>query len=189
MNGETAASNEKADETADMPQGEEVTGETEAPLTDSGMESGDAPASDDAQAAEEPAAEGDSAPDETTDGETGDSEATDDTEAGQETQQRRRESRDPDATGTVTIEGESYPLRDWSSSGFGVFSCALEFEENARVPIDVNVTHSKGTLTFSCKAVIVRSNSESGEVAGAFVEMSRDDRVAVAEYFYSEEEE
>lgn len=100
-----------------------------------------------------------------------------------ESTQRRRELRDFDVTGEVTISERNFPLKDWSSSGFGIDSCDLKFEDHARVPIDFSVTHSSGTLTFSCKAVIVRSDTVSCEVAGAFVEMTREDRVAVAAYF------
>lgn len=97
--------------------------------------------------------------------------------------QRRREVRDFEVSGDVTIDGKAFPLRDWSSSGFGIVSCDLEFEDHARVDIDFNVTHSAGTLSFSCKAIIVRSDTVSCEVAGAFVEMGREDRVAVTAYF------
>ncbi|TQV79226.1 hypothetical protein [Denitrobaculum tricleocarpae] len=105
-----------------------------------------------------------------------------------ESTQRRRELRDFDVTGEVTISERSFPLKDWSSSGFGIDSCDLEFEDHARVPIDFSVTHSSGTLSFSCKAVIVRSDTVACEVAGAFVEMAREDRVAVAAYFDALEE-
>lgn len=102
--------------------------------------------------------------------------------------QRRREARDFEVSGDVTIDGKAFPLRDWSSSGFGIISCDLEFEDHARVPIDFNVTHSTGSLSFSCKAIIVRADTVSCEVAGAFVEMGREDRVAVTAYFDSLDE-
>ena len=101
----------------------------------------------------------------------------------EETTQRRRELRDSEITGTVTIEGEDFTLRDWSSSGFSVTDCKLEFETNARVDIDFSVTHSQGSLGFACKAIMVRRDEESCEAAGAFVEMAKEDRVAVAAYF------
>ena len=106
----------------------------------------------------------------------------------EESTQRRRELRDSEATGTVTIEGEDFPLRDWSSSGFSITDCKREFKRNARVDIDFSVQHSEGSLGFACKAIIVRRDENSGEVAGAFVEMAREDRVAVAAYFDALEE-
>ncbi len=119
--------------------------------------------------------------------EPGESDAQDEDTPAQPTQ-RRREARDFEVTGDVTIDGKAFPLRDWSSSGFGIVSCDLEFEDHARVPIDFNVTHAAGTLSFSCKAIIVRSDTVSCEVAGAFVEMGREDRVAVTAYFDSLDE-
>ncbi|WP_282608308.1 PilZ domain-containing protein [Pelagibius sp. Alg239-R121] len=101
--------------------------------------------------------------------------------------QRRRELRELEVTGTVVIQGDSFPLKDWSSSGFGVTGCKIEFEENARIDIDFSITLSSGPLAFSCKAIIVRADAESGDVAGAFVEMRREDRVTVARYFDSME--
>lgn len=110
-------------------------------------------------------------------------------EAPAERTPRRREERDFEVSGDVTIDGKAFPLRDWSSSGFGIVSCDLEFEDHARVGIDFNVTHSAGTLSFSCKAIIVRSDTVSCEVAGAFVEMAREDRVAVTDYFDAMDED
>lgn len=103
--------------------------------------------------------------------------------AGGETQQRRRELRESEITGSVTVNGSSFSLTDWSSSGFGVSDCKEEFEENARVDIDFSITLDSGPLAFSCKAIIVRSDVESGNMAGAFVEMRREDRVLVTKYF------
>ena len=97
--------------------------------------------------------------------------------------QRRRELREFEISGSVTVKEQAFPLKNWSSSGFAVSECAEVFEENERVDIDFAITLESGPLSFSCKAIIVRADPESGDMAGAFVEMRREDRVAVANYF------
>ncbi len=98
-------------------------------------------------------------------------------------QQRRRELREFEVNGSVTVNGSSFPLQNWSSSGFGVSDCDQAFEENERIDIDFSITLDTGPLSFSCKAIVVRSDVEGGNMAGAFVEMRREDRILVTKYF------
>lgn len=116
-------------------------------------------------------------------------EAEGETGGAAETQQRRRELREFEVNGSVSINGNSFALKDWSSSGFGVSECKQEFEENERIDIDFTITLDSGPLAFSCKAIVVRSDSETGEMAGAFVEMRREDRVLVTNYFDAMEDD
>ncbi len=172
-----------ADETIPHPDEPDVDDASENPpeVTDESQEN--APEADDSVESEA----GDESEESDAQDESGENGAQEDGAPEQPTQ-RRREARDLEVSGDVTIDGKAFPLRDWSSSGFSIESCDLEFEDHARVPIDFNVTHSAGSLTFSCKAVIVRSDTVSCEVAGAFVEMGREDRVAVTAYFDSLDE-
>ncbi len=128
----------------------------------------------------EPASSADETSDGTSDAE-GDPAAAE--EGAAEGPHRRRELREFEITGSVTVRDQAFALKNWSSSGFAVSDCKDEFEENERVDIDFTITLETGPLAFSCKAIIVRSDPESGDMAGAFVEMRREDRVAVANYF------
>lgn len=94
----------------------------------------------------------------------------------------RRESRKP-AEGSVTIAGQSYVLVDWSSSGFLAKNYSDGLSNGERQPIEFSVLVDDEIFCFECSAIIVRTASEEGLVAGAFVLMDEKDRIAVAQHF------
>ena len=96
--------------------------------------------------------------------------------------EKRRESR-AKAEGTVVIAGQSYDLVDWSSSGFLAEGFDGGHSKGDRVPIEFSVQIEGETYFFGCKAIVVRADAEIGRLAGAFVEMSDKDRLAVAQHF------
>ncbi|WP_343562531.1 hypothetical protein [Kiloniella sp. b19] len=96
----------------------------------------------------------------------------------------RREKRETDVNGTILINGIHYPMVDWSFSGFSVKDFEDTVYRGDRLPISVQVETSKGaSFTFDCTMIVVRFAEDSKELAGAFVEVPQDVRVALADYF------
>ena len=96
--------------------------------------------------------------------------------------ERRREGRER-AYGSVIIDEQSYQLLDWSSSGFLVEGFGGGLSKGDRVKIEFEVRIDDETYFFNCGAIIVRADAETGHLAGAFVDMTEEDRLAVAQYF------
>ena len=96
--------------------------------------------------------------------------------------ERRREGRER-AYGSVTIVDQFYQLVDWSSSGFLVEGFGGGLGKGDRVELEFNVRIDEDTYFFNCGAIIVRADAETGHLAGAFVDMKEEDRLAVAQCF------
>ena len=96
--------------------------------------------------------------------------------------ERRREGRER-AYGSVTIDEQFYQLLDWSSSGFLVEGFGGGLRKGDRVKIEFDVRIDGDTYFFRCGAIIVRADAETGHLAGAFVDMKQEDRLAVAQCF------
>ena len=94
---------------------------------------------------------------------------------------RRRGEREEVSHGTVEIDGRSFRVRNWSSTGFLASPCDCGRKEGDSVDIVFNVQAGGKTLRFACKAIVVRDGS--GELAGVFTMMDRDTRMAVTSYF------
>ncbi len=97
-------------------------------------------------------------------------------------QNMRREGRET-AKGFVEIEDTSYPLVDWSASGFKASGFAGGFARGDRVPVEFSIELDGETYFFICKAFIVWASTEQAAFAGAFVEMDQGDRLAISQYF------
>lgn len=95
---------------------------------------------------------------------------------------KRREDREP-VGGLVLVANKTYPLVDWSSSGFLAKGYGDGLNKGERHPIEFTVFIDDESYHFECSAIIVRTDPEEGLLAGAFVLMAEDDRLAVARYF------
>jgi len=104
-------------------------------------------------------------------------------ETSEEVAERRREDRVEHTEGVIELNGESLPLVDWSSSGFLASGYSGDLEPGDRIPIRVCVVIEDVENFFDCKAIVVRVNEESQEIAGAFVEMDVEDRLAISLLF------
>ena len=100
-----------------------------------------------------------------------------------EAAERRREERLANPEGYVELGGESFMLKDWSSSGFLAADYSGDLKPGDRVPIRVCVFLDDAENFFDCKAYVVRVDEESREIAGAFVEMDAEDRLAISLLF------
>ena len=96
---------------------------------------------------------------------------------------RRREGREDVHLGTVAFAGKSYPIKNWSSTGFLAGPCQCDCSEGDNLDISFHVEVPGKTVRFACKAILVRVDNGRGEVAGVFTMMDRETRQFLAEYF------
>ena len=96
---------------------------------------------------------------------------------------RRREVREDVKFGTVEINGRSYPIRNWSSTGFLAQPCDFKCSEGDSVDIRFHVEIPGKTFRFDCKAILVRVDKKKQEVAGVFTMLDRETRVRIANHF------
>ena len=96
---------------------------------------------------------------------------------------RRREVRERVAGGTVEFDGQSYPVENWSYSGFLAGSYAGTRKAGDRVDIRFSVGAGDQALAFACAAMMVRVDPASQKIVGAFVDMDAGTRAKVARYF------
>jgi hypothetical protein len=97
---------------------------------------------------------------------------------------RRREAREDVPEGTVEIDGRTYPVANWSYSGFLAGSYTGDRKAGDRVDIKFTVDLGDGgTFYFACKCVMVRVDPETQKLVGAFVEMDAAMRAKLARHF------
>ncbi len=106
-----------------------------------------------------------------------------DTSSAQSGPEMRREIREPVSDGTAQIDGADCPLIDWSASGFLASGYRGAAKRGDRPELHFTV-HLKGEpFYFHCKALIVRVDRAKQHVAGVFVDMDVEDRLAINQYF------
>lgn len=96
---------------------------------------------------------------------------------------RRRETREAVSLGTVEIRGRSCPVKNWSATGFLAGPCDCGCVEGDSVDISFHVEIPGKSFRFECKAILVRVDKKSGEVAGVFTMMDRENRILIANHF------
>jgi len=96
---------------------------------------------------------------------------------------RRRELREEVDLGTVEFGGQSYPVKNWSSTGFLAAPCQCKGREGDNVDIRFHVEVPGATMRFECKAILVRVDNSRGEAAGVFTMMDPETRVRIAKHF------
>ncbi len=67
----------------------------------------------------------------------------------------------------VWIAGKTYPLKNWSDSGFLAASCDFETEVGAVLDLTFSVP-ADTRFEFSCQATVVRVDPERHELAATF---------------------
>lgn len=97
--------------------------------------------------------------------------------------ERRREHRENVAGGTVEFDGQSYPVENWSYTGF--LAGSYEGPRKAGDRVDIRFTLDAGDqdFTFSCTAMLVRVDPASRKIVGAFVDMEAGTRAKIARHF------
>jgi PilZ domain len=84
---------------------------------------------------------------------------------------RRTEPRGSDIDGRIFIEGQGYPLRDWSRRGFSAGAYRAEHYPGDKVALSVEVDLDGEVLEFDCRAVVVWVDRDRHELAGVFTEL------------------
>ena len=84
---------------------------------------------------------------------------------------RRIEPRVSDIDGRVSIDGKSYPLKDWSRRGFSAAGYTAEHYPGDKITIDVEVEIEGKSLAFGCQAVVVWVDRDRKELAGVFTDL------------------
>jgi hypothetical protein len=85
----------------------------------------------------------------------------------QTVQDRRREPREEVPGWLVWIEGKTYPVKNWSESGFLATPCAYDTAVGEVLDLTFSVP-ADTRFEFSCQATVVRVDPESQELAAAF---------------------
>ena len=97
--------------------------------------------------------------------------------------ERRAEPRLPVENGTVVIDDQTYPLKNWSTRGFLAMSYTGDHKEGDRISVRFSVLFVERQLEFSGEARVIRVDAESGELAGLLVLMGEEWNDAFSRYF------
>ncbi len=97
--------------------------------------------------------------------------------------ERRAEQRLPVEHGTVVIDDQTYPLKNWSTRGFLAMSYTGNHKEGDRISVRFSVLFVERQLEFSGEARVIRVDAERQELAGLLVLMGEEWNDAFSRYF------
>ena len=97
--------------------------------------------------------------------------------------ERRHEGRERATGGTVEIDGQNYPVENWSYTGFLAGPYAGPRKAGERVDVRFTVEADGQGFAFACQATMVRVDPASRKIVGAFVDMEAATRAKLARYF------
>lgn len=84
---------------------------------------------------------------------------------------RRIEPRGTRVDGHVSIDGETYPLKDWSRRGFSAGAYGAEHYPGDKVALNVRLEVDGEPLAFDCQAVVIWVDRDQRELAGVFTDL------------------
>ncbi len=90
------------------------------------------------------------------------------------TASRRLEERFDAAGATATINGKTYPVRDWNSRGLAIVDYEGRHERGERLRVTVQAPASYGGGTFETGLFVVRYDRERQLLAGVYVSYERE---------------
>ncbi len=96
---------------------------------------------------------------------------------------RRSEPRLPVEHGTVVIDDQTYPLKNWSTRGFLASSYTGDHKEGDRISVRFSVLFVERQLEFSGEAQVIRVDAGRQELAGLLVLMGEEWNDAFSRYF------
>lgn len=82
--------------------------------------------------------------------------------------ERRQEPRIAAVDGAVEIDGQTYPIKNWSSAGFLATSCAIERDVADVLDIRFRARLGQQTIDIACRAIVVRIDADRQLLAGRF---------------------
>jgi hypothetical protein len=83
--------------------------------------------------------------------------------------ERRTEPREILNDATITINDNTYPMQDWSKSGYCFGPSDLEASTGQRLDASFVIPIGSETLAFSCRITLLREVSDDGSFAGTFL--------------------
>jgi hypothetical protein len=98
-------------------------------------------------------------------------------------EQRRRDVRQELADGDAVIEGATYPLHDWSASGYSVGPCDITPRIGGRIEIEFHISLPSQKLVFKTPCVTVRHVEPEKLIAGTYLDVDPDSRKVIDEHF------
>ena len=90
--------------------------------------------------------------------------------------ERRSEARFDVQEGTILMDGEGYPLENWSDGGFSLISYNGKRRPGDEVEIDFLLYERKTMIQLSGRAIIVWHDPSRRRLGGHLVEMDEDSR-------------
>jgi hypothetical protein len=81
----------------------------------------------------------------------------------------------------VVIEGNQYPLRNWSATGFFAAAYAGELTVDRTFNVGISVRQDNFDFVFDAEAVVVRR--DAGGIAGRIVDVTPEIRRQIDEFF------
>ncbi len=97
--------------------------------------------------------------------------------------ERRQESRIVAVDGTVEIDGQTYPIKNWSSAGFLATSCAIERDVAEGLDIRFRALLGQRMLDIACRAIVVRIDADRQLLAGRFTKVDDAAVGQIAQHF------
>ena len=97
--------------------------------------------------------------------------------------ERRQEPRIAAVDGSVEIDGQTYPIKNWSSAGFLATSCVIERDAADGLDIRFRAWLGQQTIDIACRATIVRIDADRQLLAGRFTKVDDAAMCQIAQHF------
>ena len=97
--------------------------------------------------------------------------------------ERRREPRIAAVDGSVEIDGQTYPIKNWNSAGFLATSCAIERDVAEGLDIRFRARLGQRMIDIACRAIVVRVDADRQLLAGRFIKLDDAAMCQIAQHF------
>ncbi len=97
--------------------------------------------------------------------------------------ERRQEPRIAAVDGSVEIDGQTYPIKNWSSGGFLATSCVIERDVTDGLDIRFRARLGQQMLDIACRAIVVRIDADRQVLAGRFTKVDDAAMCQIAQHF------
>ncbi len=96
---------------------------------------------------------------------------------------RRRNPREDVDDGSVEIDGQIYPVKNWSARGFMAKPCDVACNIADELDVKIVIRFASEVIEFNCHAIVVRIDEKRLELGAAFVKLDDAAQFAVASHF------
>ena len=98
----------------------------------------------------------------------------------------RREPREEVEDGTVEINGQTFPVFDWSARAFMAKPCDIDCKVTNRVDIKFSIRFPTKRIEFVSRAIVVRIDKEKQELTAYFAMLDEEAQLAITNHFADE---